>query len=293
MTSNKLSSDEIAEVRRTIVAALKEDVGSGDHTSLATIPVEAIGAATLFVKEDGIIAGIELAEMIFSEVDAAIKFIATIKDGDSVKKGDIAFKVYGPSRSTLQAERLVLNFMQRMSGIATRTNQLTKLISHTKTKLLDTRKTTPGIRIFEKWAVRIGRGINHRKGLYDMVLIKDNHIDYAGGIRQAIESAKTYLEEKELALKIEIEARNLSEVKEIISIGGVDRIMLDNFSPAQITEALKIIDPKKYETEASGGITENNIIAYAETGVDFISCGMLTHSVKSLDLSLKAANNLQ
>ncbi len=277
-----------SEVRRIVVTALSEDIGSGDHTSLATIPREAVGTAKLLVKEAGVVAGVELAALIFGEVDPALTLTVHIPDGSPVKKGDVVFHVAGFSRSILTAERLVLNFMQRMSGIATQTHHLTELISHTPCKLLDTRKTTPGIRTIEKWAVRIGGGTNHRQGLYDMILIKDNHIDYSGGIPQAIQRTQEYLLKNKLDLKIEIEARSIEDVKSILLCGNVHRILLDNFTTAQISEALKIIDRKKYETEASGGITEKNIVAYAETGVDFISSGMLTHSVKSLDLSLKA-----
>ena len=268
--------------------ALAEDLGDGDHTSLATVPKNAQGKAKLLVKDNGILAGVNLAEMIFHRVDPDLKIEPIIADGELVEFGQIAFHVVGSSRSILSAERLVLNFMQRMSGIATKTNSLAKIIAHLPTQLLDTRKTTPGIRLMEKWAVNIGGGNNHRFALYDMIMIKDNHVDYAGGIKQAIDRTNLYLKENNKTLKIEIETRNLDEVKQVLAVGNVDRIMLDNFSPDQIVEALGIIDRSKYETEASGGINEKSILAYAQTGVDFISSGALTHSYQSLDLSLKA-----
>ncbi len=280
-----LKQDAILEI---VDNALREDLGDGDHTSLSTVPENAKGKARLLVKDNGILAGVELAKTIFHRVDPDLKIEVLIEDGTYVEKGQIAFYVTGSSRSILSSERLVLNFMQRMSGIATKTHELAKIIAHLPTKLLDTRKTTPGIRIMEKWAVNIGGGNNHRFALYDMIMIKDNHVDYAGGIPQAIERTNTYLKEKGKSLKIEIETRNLDEVKQVLAIGQVDRIMLDNFTPDQIREALTIIDRDKYETEASGGITEDSILSYAETGVDFISSGALTHSYKSLDLSLKA-----
>lgn len=276
------------EILKIVDNALNEDIGDGDHTSLATVPENAKGKAQLIVKEDGILAGVELAEIIFHRLDPNLSLEILIRDGEAVKKGQIVLHVTGSSRSILSAERLVLNFMQRMSGIATKTHELAKLIKHTHAQLLDTRKTTPGIRLMEKWAVKIGGGSNHRFALYDMIMIKDNHVDYAGGIPQAIERANSYLKEKGKQLKIEIETRNIDEVKQVIACGKVDRIMLDNFSPAQIVEALTLIDQSIYETEASGGITEETIVAYAETGVDFISSGAITHSYKSLDLSLKA-----
>jgi nicotinate-nucleotide pyrophosphorylase (carboxylating) len=281
-----------AELLQIIDNAFTEDIGEGDHTSLATVPKEATGKARLLVKDSGILAGVELAEIIFKRLDPDLKLEILIQDGAVVRPGDIAFYVSGSSRSILSAERLVLNFMQRMSGIATKTNELARIIADLPTQLLDTRKTTPGIRLLEKWAVLIGGGNNHRFALYDMVMIKDNHVDYAGGIEKAIQRTKAYLSENNKALKIEIETRNLAEVKQVIAVGGVDRIMLDNFSPAEIKEALKIIDTSKYETEASGGINHETILAYAETGVDFISSGALTHSYQSLDLSLKAEFNL-
>ncbi len=268
--------------------ALKEDVGDGDHTSIACIPETAERKAKLLVKDNGILAGVELAKIIFNRVDANLKMEVLIEDGTPVEYGQTAFYVTGSSRSILTAERLVLNFMQRMSGIATKTNQLAKLIEDLPTKLLDTRKTTPCVRLMEKWAVKIGGGHNHRFALYDMVMIKDNHVDYAGGIKQAIERVNDYLKEKNKSLKIEIEVRNIDELNQVLAVGHVDRIMLDNFTPEQIKEALKLIPRDKYETEASGGINETSIRDYALTGVDYISSGALTHSYQSLDLSLKA-----
>jgi nicotinate-nucleotide pyrophosphorylase (carboxylating) len=267
--------------------ALREDIGDGDHSSLACVPENATGKATLFVKDDGILAGVELAEMIFKRYDPNLKMEILIQDGAVVKKGDVAFHVEGSSRSILATERLVLNFMQRMSGIATQTFQIVSLLEGLDTQLLDTRKTTPGIRYMEKWAVRIGGGKNHRFALYDMIMLKDNHIDYAGGITQAIERTNDYLQKTGKSLKIEVEVRNEQELDEVLAIGKVDRIMLDNFTPKQISAVLPKI-PAKYEVEASGGITLDTIREYAETGVHFISVGALTHSFKSLDLSLKA-----
>lgn len=267
--------------------ALREDIGDGDHSSLACVPENATGIATLFVKDDGILAGVELAEMIFKRYDSTLKMEILIQDGTVVKKGDIAFHVSGSSRSILATERLVLNFMQRMSGIATQTFQIVSLLEGLDTQLLDTRKTTPGIRYMEKWAVRIGGGKNHRFALYDMIMLKDNHIDYAGGITQAIESTNDYLQKLGKSLKIEVEVRNEQELDEVLAVGKVDRIMLDNFTPKQISAVLPKI-PAHYEVEASGGITLDTIREYAETGVHFISVGALTHSFKSLDLSLKA-----
>lgn len=275
------------ELLKFIKGALEEDVQDGDHTSLSTIPADAKGKAKLLVKDDGILAGVELAKLIFEVVDPRLEMEVLMHDGDLMKKGDIAFYVSGPDRSILTAERLVLNCMQRMSGIATVTHEIVKKLEGTKCKVLDTRKTTPGIRILEKWAVRIGGGVNHRFGLYDMILIKDNHVDYAGGIKNALVSAEKYLKDKDLNLPVEIEVRNLDELKQVLEVGGVVRIMLDNFSYDNIREAIKIIDGR-YPTEASGGITPVNVREYAETGVDYVSMGYLTHSVKSLDLSLKA-----
>lgn len=267
--------------------ALREDIGDGDHSTLACVREDAKGEAKLLIKEDGILAGVELAERIFIRFDPELKFTAFLKDGDKVKVGDIAFTVKGSSRSILTTERLVLNFMQRMSGIAKQTHELVSLIEGTSAKLLDTRKTTPGIRYMEKWAVRIGGGHNHRFALYDMIMLKDNHIDYAGGIEQAIKRTHEYLKETERSLKIEIEVRDEVELDQVLSVGGVDRIMLDNFTPEKIKEVLPRI-PEGIETEASGGITKDTIRAYAETGIDFISVGALTHSVHGMDMSLKA-----
>lgn len=267
--------------------AVAEDLGDGDHTSLSTIPANAQGKAKLLIKEDGIIAGVELAVAIFNYIDAQLITEVMITDGAEVKYGDIALTVSGSTHSILLAERLVLNCMQRMSGIATKTNRIVKSLATYSTKLLDTRKTTPGLRYLEKWAVRIGGGVNHRIGLYDMILIKDNHVDYAGGISNAINAANQYLTDKGKKLQIEIEVRNLSELNDVLTTGGVDRIMLDNFSFADLKAAVSTIDGR-FITEASGGITEENVIEYAACGVDFISMGALTHSVKSLDMSLKA-----
>jgi nicotinate-nucleotide pyrophosphorylase (carboxylating) len=267
--------------------ALKEDIGSGDHTSLSTIPSGEKNKANLIIKDNGILAGVDLAKRIFSIVDRNLKVTVYKNDGSHIRKGDIAFSVQGSARSILTAERIVLNCMQRMSGIATMTTKFVTLCKPYKVKVLDTRKTTPGIRGLEKWAVRIGGGFNHRFGLYDMILIKNNHIDFAGGIRPAIESANKYLKKKKLKLQIEIEARNLREVKEIMAIGKVNRILLDNFSIPNIKKAVQLIS-SKYETEISGGVNEKNIRKYAACRVDYISSGALTHSVKSLDMSLTA-----
>jgi nicotinate-nucleotide pyrophosphorylase (carboxylating) len=274
-------------IQKFISQALAEDTGDGDHTSLACIPSTAKGKARLLVKESGILAGVDLAFQTFKAVDPSLKIKILLKDGSKINPGDIVLTVEGKSQSILLAERLVLNCMQRMSGIATKTNRLVELCKGTKAKVIDTRKTTPTIRGLEKWAVVIGGGANHRIGLYDMILIKDNHIDYAGGIKAAIEATNGYLKAKKKKLRIEIEARNLEEVKQILAVGRVHRIMLDNFSYADLRKAVKLI-AGKYETEASGGITEKTIKKYAQCGVDFISVGALTHTVKSLDLSLKA-----
>jgi nicotinate-nucleotide pyrophosphorylase (carboxylating) len=271
-----------------ISSALREDVGEGDHSSLASIPADAQQKARLYAKDTGLLAGVNMAEKIFLKVDPNLKLTIFFKDGQAIKPKDIVLEVQGNARSILKAERLVLNCMQRMSGIATKTADMNRLLAGTPSKLLDTRKTTPNFRLMEKWAVLIGGGVNHRYNLCDMIMLKDNHIDYAGGIEKAIKATLVYKKEKNLSIKVEIETRNIEEVKQVLAIGGVDRIMLDNFTPQQLSEALGIIDRKKYETEASGGITEENIRAYALTGVDFISCGALTHSYKSLDLSLKA-----
>jgi len=267
--------------------ALSEDIQEGDHSSLSSIPYNSMGKGKCLVKADGVLAGVELAKRIYKIVDPTLKIKVLKKDGAKVKYGDIAFYVEGRDQSILTGERLVLNFMQRMSGIATLTNQFVAKCKGSKTKVLDTRKTTPGLRYFEKWAVRIGGGTNHRFGLYDMIMLKDNHVDYAGGIKKAILGANKYLKEKNLKIKIEIETRNLDEVKQVLKVGKVDRIMLDNFTPDEIVTALKVIKGK-FETEASGGITLDTISAYAKTGVDYISVGALTHSYHSMDISLKA-----
>ncbi len=270
-----------------ILMAITEDVGDGDHTSLSTIPAEAQGRAKLLVKDTGVIAGIDIAKRVFELIDENLTFDKILIDGDQVKHGDIAFYVSGPAQSIVTAERLALNIMQRMSGIATQTNKITKMMEGTKCRLLDTRKTTPGFRFFEKLAVKIGGGVNHRFGLYDMILVKDNHVDYAGGVHKALHQIKNYLEKNERHLKIEVEARSMKEVEEILQEGIAFRILLDNFQPAQLKEAVAFIDGR-VETEASGGITEENVREYALSGVDYISMGALTHHVKSLDLSLKA-----
>lgn len=272
-----------------ILNALNEDVGDGDHTSLATIPKGTKGKAKLLVKDEGILAGMELAEEIFHIVDPNLKLNIFINDGAKVKYGDVAFEVEGDAQSILKAERLVLNCMQRMSGIATKTRQIADLLKDTRAKVLDTRKTTPGLRYLEKWAVRIGGGVNHRFGLYDMILIKDNHVDYSGGIKQAIENANQYIKSQNKKLEIEIEVRNLDELEQVLQTGGINRILLDNFNFRDLREAVNIIEGR-YITEASGGITIDNIREYADCGVDYISVGALTHSVRSLDLSLKAVN---
>lgn len=277
----------VEKIEEFIVSALAEDVGDGDHSSLSSIPSDAQNKARLIIKGKGIIAGIDLSVHIFRKVDNRLEVNLLIRDGQEVNYGDIGLTVKGNAQSILTAERLVLNCMQRMSGIATYTRQLTKKISHTKAKLLDTRKTTPNFRMMEKWAVFIGGGHNHRFGLYDMIILKDNHVDYAGGIENAIKSAQRYLKEKNKSLKIEVETRNLDEVAQVLEVGGVDRIMLDNMKPDQLREAVQLIGGR-YETEASGGITEETIVSIAETGVDYISVGALTHSIKSMDISLKA-----
>lgn len=281
------SPADLTLIKNFIASAITEDVNGGDHTSLSTIPAEAKDHARLLVKDDGVLAGVELAQYIFEQVDPELKMTVFLTDGTFVKKGDIAFEVEGPARSILTAERLVLNCMQRMSGIATATQHMVQLIAGLNTKLIDTRKTTPGFRYFEKWAVRIGGGANHRFGLYDMIMIKDNHVDYAGGISKAIAAAKKYLAEKNLNLDIEVEVRNFNELDQVLAVGGIRRIMLDNFSPENLKTAVEKIN-RRFETEASGGINATTIRAYAETCVDFISVGALTHSIRSLDLSLKA-----
>lgn len=264
-----------------------EDIGDGDHSTLSCIPNDAMGAQKLIVKQPGIIAGIEVAKQIFATFDPTLEIEQFLHDGDKVKPGDIAFIVRGKTQSLLQTERLMLNIMQRMSGIATRTAEYVKLLEGTNTRVLDTRKTTPGLRYLEKMAVKIGGGTNHRFGLFDMVMLKDNHVDHAGGIIQAIDRTNAYLKEKGKNLKIEIEVRNLDELQTVLNHGGVHRIMFDNFTPELTREAVKMV-AGRYETESSGGITKETLRAYAETGVDFISVGALTHSVSSLDLSFKA-----
>jgi nicotinate-nucleotide pyrophosphorylase (carboxylating) len=275
------------ELNKLITDALLEDIRDGDHTSLACIPKSAKGKAKLLVKENGVIAGVEVAKFIFSKVDPTIKIKVLITDGNAIKVGDVVLEVEGPSISILTAERLVLNCMQRMSAIATKTQEIKSLISGTKAQVLDTRKTTPNFRYLEKLAVQIGGGTNHRFGLYDMMMIKDNHIDFAGGIPSAIEKANLYQKEKGINIPIEIEARNIDEVMEILSVGNIQRIMLDNFTIEDTKKAVDMIG-NKFQTESSGGITEETIGNYAKCGVDFISVGALTHSIKSLDLSLKA-----
>jgi len=277
----------IDSLNRFIENAFAEDVGDGDHSSLASIPRESINKAYFFMKDDGVIAGIQLCEMIFERVEPSMKVELLVKDGDMVKKGDVVIKLDGNSRAILMCERLVLNCMQRMSGIATYTHQLNQLIKGTNTKLLDTRKTTPNFRMMEKWAVLIGGGVNHRYGLFDMIMLKDNHNDFAGGIKKAVKSTQEYLKTTGKNLKIEVETRNLEEVNDAIETNAVDRIMLDNMDTDTMTKAVEIINGRS-ETEASGGITEKTIRAVALTGVDYISVGALTHSVKSIDISLKS-----
>lgn len=277
--------DELED--KLIDLSFAEDIGDGDHTTLCCIPEDAMGKSHLLIKEDGILAGVEVAKKVFARFDDTMKVEVLIQDGAHVKKGDIAMVVTGKVRSLLQTERLMLNIMQRMSGIATMTNKYVEKLKGTKTHVLDTRKTTPGMRMLEKQAVKIGGGMNHRIGLFDMILLKDNHVDFAGGITNAIDRCHKYLEEKGLKLKIEIEVRNLDELQQVIDHGGVDRIMLDNFSVADTKKAVQII-AGRFETESSGGITFDTIRQYAECGVDFISVGALTHSVKGLDMSFKA-----
>jgi len=274
-------------LQKFIKDALLEDIGDGDHTSLSTIPAGKEGEAQLIIKEEGVLAGVEVALEIFKAVDPELKVEVFLKDGAEVKPKDIALKVRGKVYSILTAERLVLNTMQRMSGIATTTRRIAKALESTNTKVLDTRKTTPNMRFLEKAAVQIGGGVNHRFGLYDMILIKDNHVDYAGGIKQALNAAKNYIREKNKNIQIEIEVRNLSELQEVIECGEVDRILLDNFDFGTLKEAVELVNGR-FVTEASGGITEQNVLQYAQCGVDYVSMGALTHSVKSLDMSLKA-----
>ncbi|OMP32760.1 carboxylating nicotinate-nucleotide diphosphorylase [Mangrovimonas sp. DI 80] len=275
------------ELELIIANAIREDVGDGDHSSLACIPVTAVGKAKLLVKDNGIIAGVDFARMVFKTVDKNLSMKTFIKDGRTVQKGDVVFYVEGPSQSILKAERLVLNAMQRMSAIATKTKKYVDLLEGTKTKLLDTRKTTPGIRALEKWAVKIGGGENHRFALYDMIMLKDNHIDFAGGVTKAITKTKQYLQDTNKDLKIIVEARDFNEIKEILENEGVYRILIDNFNYEDTKKAVAMIGDKCL-TESSGGITEASIREYALCGVDYISSGALTHSVNNMDLSLKA-----
>ncbi len=284
MISKKQFNKEIAII---IANAIREDVGDGDHSSLACIPYDAMGTAKLLVKDEGIIAGVEFAKQVFDYVDPGLEVDVKIKDGTPVKYGDVCFYVSGSSQSILKAERLVLNAMQRMSAIATKTNAFVKLLEGTGTKILDTRKTTPGIRALEKWAVKIGGGENHRFALYDMIMLKDNHIDFCGGVTKAIETTNEYLEENQLDIKIIVEARNLDEIKEILKTKGVYRILIDNFNYEDTRKAVELIGDTCL-TESSGGITLDTIREYAECGVDYISSGALTHSVYNMDLSLKA-----
>jgi len=270
-----------------VKAALQEDIGDGDHSTLSAIPADAQGKAILKIKQDGILAGMKIAEHIFRYKEPSVRFTAFKKDGDTIEAGETAFEVTASVHTILQCERLVLNCMQRMSGIATLTRQYVDRLKGYATRLLDTRKTTPGFRLLEKEAVRIGGGHNHRMGLYDMIMLKDNHIDYSGGLEQAIERAYEYVQQVKPGLKIEVETRTLDEVKRVVAFGKADRIMLDNFTPGQLAQALKIID-HNFESEASGGITLENITDYAQTGVDYISVGALIHHATSLDLSLKA-----
>ncbi|MBO6516201.1 MAG: carboxylating nicotinate-nucleotide diphosphorylase [Bacteroidia bacterium] len=269
-----------------IQRAFEEDIKGGDHSSLASIPTGTQGKAKLLFKDDGVVAGIDLAQVILRQLDPQMAFDVFYQDGDRVSFGDIGFVAHGSVHAILAGERLLLNCMQRLSGIATHTNYLVKLMGNSTSKLLDTRKTTPNLRFLEKWAVTVGGGYNHRIGLYDMIMLKDNHVDYAGGVTKAVAQTREYLRKNDLDLKVEVETRNMDEVRETLSCEGVHRIMLDNFTPSQIVEALKVIDGK-LETEASGGINESNLAEYAATNVDFISIGALTHSVKSLDISLK------
>ena len=280
-----LSIDQLEE--KLIDLAFAEDIGDGDHTTLCCIPEDAEGRSHLLIKEEGILAGVEVAKKVFARFDPTMQVEVLMGDGSKVKPGDIAMVVTGKVRSLLQTERLMLNIMQRMSGIATMTNRYVERLQGTGTRVLDTRKTTPGLRMLEKQAVKIGGGTNHRIGLFDMILLKDNHVDFAGGITKAIDRCHAYLEEKGVKLKIEIEVRNFDELNEVLNHGGVDRIMLDNFSVADTGKAVKLIG-HRYETESSGGITFDTIRDYALQGVDFVSVGALTHSVKGLDMSFKA-----
>ena len=274
------------KVKELIQLTLLEDIGDGDHSSLSCIDHDAQGEMKLLVKQDGILAGVDVAREVFRQVDDRIQMECFMQDGDAIKKGDIAFILRGPAQSMLTAERTVLNFMQRMSGIATSAHEYVELVKDTDVTLLDTRKTTPNMRIFEKYAVTVGGASNHRFGLFDMMMLKDNHIDFAGGIEKAIDAAHAYQKEHHLNLKIEIETRSLEDVQRVMNHGGVHRIMFDNFTPEQIREGVKLVN-HRYETEASGGIVKETLHAYAETGVDFISVGAFTHHISSLDMSLK------
>lgn len=274
-------------IDRLIDLAFAEDIGDGDHTTLSCIPEDAMGKSKLLIKEPGVLAGVEIAKEIFHRFDPTMQMEVMMEDGSEVKPGDVAMVVTGKVRSLLQTERLMLNVMQRMSGIATMTRRYVKQLEGTHTRVLDTRKTTPGMRMLEKEAVKIGGGVNHRIGLFDMILLKDNHVDFAGGIDKAIHRAKEYCKEKGKDLKIEIEVRNLDELQQVLNLGGVDRIMFDNFTPELTRKAVEMVGGR-YETESSGGITFDTLRQYAETGVDFISVGALTHSVKGLDMSFKA-----
>ena len=283
-----ISAEEFQrEIDLIIANALREDIGDGDHSSLACIPGSATGKAKLLVKDQGILAGVDFARQVFAAVDPDLKVHVDLQDGSAVRHGDIAFYVTGSAQSILKAERLVLNGMQRMSAVATKTSRYVQLLEGTQTKILDTRKTTPGIRALEKWAVRIGGGVNHRFALYDMIMLKDNHIDFAGGITTAIEKTKTYLKRHHKDLKIIVEARDLGEVEEILNAGGIHRILLDNFSLEDTCEAVRRIG-NQCQSESSGGITEKTLRNYAECGVTYVSSGALTHSVSNMDLSLKA-----
>lgn len=275
------------EFKQLIALWFAEDIGDGDHTTLSCIPATALGKSQLIIKQDGVLAGVDVARKIFHTFDPELQMTVFIEDGAEVKVGDIAFEVEGKIQSLLQTERLMLNIMQRMSGVATRTRQYVKMLEGTKTRVLDTRKTTPGLRLLEKEAVKIGGGVNHRIGLYDMILLKDNHVDFAGGIQKAIKRAQKYSKDHSKDLKIEIEVRTFEELAQVMEVGGIDRIMLDNFTPENTRKAVEIIDGK-FETESSGGITFDTLREYAECGVDYISVGALTHSVKSLDMSFKA-----
>ena len=274
-------------IEKLIELSFAEDIGDGDHTTLSSIPEDAMGENILIIKEDGVLAGVEMAKRIFAHFDKELAVEVLINDGAEVKKGDVAMRVSGKVRSLLQTERLMLNVMQRMSGIATMTRKYVKQLEGTNTRVLDTRKTTPGMRIMEKEAVKIGGGVNHRIGLFDMILLKDNHVDFAGGIKQAIERAKEYCREKGKELKIEIEVRNFDELQQVLDLGGVDRIMFDNFDTTATRKAVEMV-AGRFETESSGGITFDTLRDYALCGVDFISVGALTHSVKGLDMSFKA-----